>query len=76
MPAVDSAFGFVNPVLGGTYAFKLGSDFKLAFFLGVAIPAGMGGGDKPDPASKAARAAGIPARSAMDNAMFAMRLLP
>jgi hypothetical protein len=72
MPAVDSAFGFVNPVLGGTYAIKLGTDFKLAFFLGVTIPVGMGGGDKPDPASKAARAAGIPARSAMDNAMFAV----
>lgn len=61
-----------NPVLGGTYALKF-DDFKLGLFLGLALPLGGGGGNSPDPESRAAMlGAGIPARSAMDNAMFAM----
>jgi hypothetical protein len=40
--------------------------------LGVTIPIGGGGGDKPDPTTLTADKAGIPARSAMDNAMFAI----
>lgn len=63
---------FVNPVVGGTYAFKLGTDFRLAAFLGVTIPIGMGGGSTPDPAASGATSAGIAARSGMDNAMFAV----
>jgi hypothetical protein len=63
---------FVNPVVGGTYAFKLGTDFRLAAFLGVTIPVGMGGGSTPDPAASGATSAGIAARSGMDNAMFAV----
>jgi hypothetical protein len=70
--APDSAFGFLNPVLGGTYAPKITPEIKLAFFLGVTVPVGSGGGDDPDPANVAANAAGIRARSAMDNAMFAV----
>ena len=63
---------FVNPVVGGTYAFKLGTDFRLAAFLGVTIPIGMGGGSTPDAAASGATTAGIAARSGMDNAMFAV----
>ena len=63
---------FVNPVVGGTYALKIGTDFRLAAFLGVTIPIGMGGGSTPDPAASGATSAGIAARSGMDNAMFAV----
>lgn len=72
MPKLDSALNFLNPVVGATYALKLSPDFKLAPFLGVTIPIGGGGGDTPDPANAAANGAGILARSAMDNAMFAV----
>jgi hypothetical protein len=61
---------FLNPVLGATYALKPAKPLRLAFFLGVTIPVGGGGGDTPDPSAAAANAAGIRARSAMDNAMF------
>jgi len=68
-----SGFDFLNPVLGATYALELSPDFRLAFFLGFTIPIGGGGGNHPDPGDKAARGpAGLYARSAMDNAMFAV----
>lgn len=67
-----SGFNFINPVLGGTYMFKLSPDFRLAAFLGLTVPVGGGGGDSPDPANATANGAGILARSAMDNAMFAV----
>jgi hypothetical protein len=63
---------FLNPALGGTYVFKLSPDLRLAGFLGVTLPIGGGGGDSPEPESALARTAGIPARSALDNAMFAV----
>jgi hypothetical protein len=62
----------MNPVLGGSYALKLSPELRLAFFLGLTIPVGGGGGNKPDVDNAAANAAGIRARSAMDNAMFAV----
>jgi hypothetical protein len=62
----------VNPAVGATYALKFARDFRLALFLGLTIPVGMGGGDAPDPAKAAAARSGILARSAMDNAMFAV----
>ena len=75
-PAGDAAAAFLNPVLGGTYLFKLGAGFRIAAFLGLAFPLGSGGGDNPNVAQRTAMlSAGIPARSAMDNAMFAMNYL-
>jgi hypothetical protein len=65
-------FAFVNPAVGGTYALDLGADTRLAFFLGVTIPVGMGGGDKPDKGLVDARSAGQFARSQMDDALFAV----
>jgi hypothetical protein len=38
-----------NPAFGATYGLKLGRDFRLAFFLGLTAPVGMGGGDRPNP---------------------------
>jgi len=71
-PAVDGAAGFLNPVLGVTYGMTLSPELRLALFFGTALPLGSGGGDTPDPAKAASNAAGIRARSAMDNAMFAV----
>lgn len=71
-PKGDSGFGVTNPVVGATYGVKLGSSFKLGLFLGLTIPVGSGGGNSPDAAKKAANAAGIAARSGMDNALFAV----
>jgi hypothetical protein len=67
-----SGSGFINPLVGATYALDLPPEFKLAFFLGFTIPVGLGGGDNPDPANKAARGIGLNARAAMDNALFAV----
>lgn len=72
MPQPESGFALLNPVFGATYALKPSAELRLAFFLGFTLPIGGGGGDTPDPGRKAARLAGIPARSAMDNAMFAV----
>ncbi len=70
--SAPSATSFINPFLGGLYSFKLSSDFRLGFFLGVTVPLGTGGGNYPDPAIQSANSAGILARSAMDNALFAV----
>ncbi|MCC6557890.1 MAG: hypothetical protein IT372_33505 [Polyangiaceae bacterium] len=66
------AFSFVNPAAGATYVIPLPEGFRLALFLGLTAPIGMGGGDSPDPDVAAATKAGILARSAMDNAMYAV----
>lgn len=65
---------FLNPIVGVTYARKLGM-FRLAGFLATTLPIGQGAGDKPDAGAAGADAAGIRARSAMDNAMFATNYL-
>lgn len=62
---------FLNPVVGVNYSHKVES-FRFTPFLGVALPLGSGGGNNPDPKLAAALRDGIPARSAMDNAMFAV----
>jgi len=66
-----AGFGFLNPVLGLTYGLKFGS-FRVAPFFGVALPLGSGGGEAPQAKQVLARNSGIWARSAMDNAMFAV----
>jgi hypothetical protein len=71
-PNVDGAAGFLNPVLGVTYGMTLTPELRMALFFGTALPLGSGGGDSPDPANVASNAAGIRARSALDNAMFAV----
>jgi hypothetical protein len=71
-PGTDpSGTSFLNPIVGVTYARRLGS-FRLAGFLGGTVPVGNGGGDAPDKAAATANKAGIAARSGMDNSMFAV----
>jgi hypothetical protein len=71
-PGAESKTGFMNPIVGALYGIPLGDMLKLGLFLGVSIPVGSGGGDDAEPSAKAANAAGIAARSSMDNAMFAV----
>jgi hypothetical protein len=71
-PVGESATGFLNPVLGAIYGIKLGPEFKLGLFLGLTVPVGSGGGNDAAPEKRAANGAGILARAAMDNAMFAV----
>jgi hypothetical protein len=71
-PSGPSGFNLLNPVLGATYAMSFGPSLKLGLFLGLTAPVGSGGGDSPNGENVVANAAGIRARSAMDNAMFAV----
>jgi len=61
-----------NPLLGVGYLKPLGASGRLALFGASAIPVGSGSGERPSASAASAIAAGIPARSAMDNALFAV----
>lgn len=67
-----SGSGFSNPLLGINYLRPIGRVGRFAAFLASSIPIGSGGGDAPDAGAAAAMTAGISARSAMDNALFAV----
>ena len=67
-----SGSGFSNPLLGVSHLRPFGRGWRFSGFLATAIPIGSGGGDSPDQGAAAAMAAAIPARSAMDNALFAV----
>lgn len=68
----SSGVTLVNPAFGATWSQQLNDDFRLALFLGLTAPIGMGGGNSPDPVDAATTRAGVFARSSMDNAMFAV----
>jgi len=70
-PAGDGATVLTNLVLGGMYSPKLGGNWRMGLYLLTASPTAGGGGNDPDPAEALAIRSGVPARSAMDNAMFA-----
>lgn len=67
-----SGSGFSNPLVGINYLQPCGRGWRFSGFLATAIPIGSGGGDSPDQGAAVAMAAAIPARSAMDNALFAV----
>jgi hypothetical protein len=67
-----SASAFSNPLVGINYFDPLGGGWRWTGFFASTIPVGSGGGDTPDTAKAAAQSAAIPARSAMDNALFAV----
>jgi hypothetical protein len=63
-----------NPLIGLTYGRKV-DEFRLAGFLAATIPIGGGGGGPPNPTMPGvagAESQAVWARSAMDNAMFAV----
>jgi hypothetical protein len=68
----SGATNFENPVLGALYGLKPIPELRVGLFLAVTAPIGQGGGTPPDAAHAAANQAGILARSALDNAMFAV----
>lgn len=70
-----SGAGTTNPLLFGLITPQLHPMLRLAVFAGVALPLGMGWGEAPDLPTRKAVLAGIYARSAMDNALFAMNYL-
>jgi hypothetical protein len=70
--ATASGSAFSNPLLGINYLRPLGRDWRFAGFFASTIPIGSGGGDDPDPGRSAAVSAAMPARSSMDNALFAV----
>jgi len=72
--AAADGSSFINPVVGMAYSHRL-SAFRLAAFLGGTIPIGQGAGQTPNAGAAGADAAGINARSAMDNSMFAVNYL-
>lgn len=72
--AASDGSSFINPVVGLAYSHRL-SAFRLAAFLGGTIPIGQGAGQTPSAGAAGADAAGINARSAMDNSMFAVNYL-
>jgi hypothetical protein len=72
-PGLGSGVSVVNPIVGVAWAPKVGDALKVAGLAAVTVPIGMGGA-KPAgmDATAAATSRGIAARSAMDNAMFAV----
>jgi hypothetical protein len=70
-PVGESATVPTNLVLGAAHACRLPAPWRVTGYLMTALPTAGGGGNDPDPAEAAAIRAGVPARSAMDNAMFA-----
>ena len=61
-----------NPLFGMIWGRPLAPAVKLGLFGAFTLPLGGGGGDAPAAADAAANRAGIAARSAMDNALFAV----
>lgn len=72
-PAGESEVAFTNVTIGGVYALSMKNpDWRGALYLLAALPVGSGGGNQPDADQLATVKAGVPVRSAMDNAMFAV----
>jgi len=70
--ANPSASALSNPLVGINHLRPMGPDWRFGGFFASTIPIGSGGGDDPDPGRSAAQSAAIPARSSMDNALFAV----
>lgn len=76
--ATYNATAITNPILGATYTPQPVKGLRIPVFLAVSLPIGMGGGNPdtgttwPSGSAYAAEQAGIYARSAMDNALFAV----
>jgi hypothetical protein len=70
--AAPSGTATSNPLLGASYVRPMPKGWRLSAFGATTIPIGSGGGDAPDARAAAAIARAVPARSAMDNALFAV----
>jgi hypothetical protein len=71
--AVGRASAVVNPAVGIVWAKPLGERFRTAVLAAATLPIGEGGGEAPSASAVAAAVSrGVPARSGMDNALFAV----
>lgn len=61
-----------NPLLMALYTPELTKGLRLSVFAAATIPIGTGGGNTPQPLTASSIATGIPTRSSMDNALFAV----
>lgn len=61
-----------NPLFFGLFTPELTKGVRFPIMLGFTLPVGSGGGSDPELPSKAAQAASIPARSATENALYAV----
>jgi hypothetical protein len=64
-----------NPLLMALFTPELTKGLRLSVFAATTIPVGMGGGDAPPALAASSIATGIPTRSAMDNALFAVNYM-
>jgi hypothetical protein len=81
----EAVSGVANPMLALLYTPELAKGFRVSLFGAMTVPVGQGGGDKiptaadptkaNEPIEKKAMTAGIWARQAMDNALFATNYL-
>lgn len=72
-PAMKSGTALANPIVGLTGGWKLPFDLRMSAILAGAVPIGSGGSKTAaQNTESAAIVKGIPVRSAMDNAMFAV----
>ena len=75
-PAVGAAAtALSNPLVFGLYTPLVAPGWRVTVFAGVALPVGGGGGGSGDVNALRAVRSGIPTRSAMDNALFAVNYL-
>jgi hypothetical protein len=68
----EAEVGHSNALFGATWAPKVAAPYKVAVIGAITAPVGSGGGDTPDMAKVAVNRSAIMARSAMDNALFAV----
>lgn len=71
----SSGTALTNLALAGNYSLAISPELRAGLFLGLTLPVGSGGGNSPVTATRQAVLSGIPARSAMDNALFAVNYL-
>jgi len=64
--------GILNPSLGALFAVPVGPNFRFAVSAALSLPLATGGGENPDPDALFLQRQGALARSAMDNASFAV----
>jgi hypothetical protein len=71
-PGAGAGSAFSNPLVGANRLWTAGPRWRGHFFAATTVPVGSGGGDAPSADAAAALAAAVPARSGMDNALFAV----
>jgi hypothetical protein len=69
--SIAAGSGGANPLVGLNWT-RTRAPWRWSGFLASTLPIGAGGGDTPDTGDREAMRRAVPARSAMDNALFAV----